>query len=306
MPVSTRMSDNILYSHTQPYWDFLRIEKQASPHTISNYQRQLKAISEMLLQAGTCEWNFVDASTVRWLLSQSHKQGLSAKSIGLRLVALRQFLDFLVKQGKLTVNPTIGIKSPKANKHLPKNIDAEQVAQLLNIESNDPLDLRDLAMMELMYSSGLRLSELQGLDLGDMDLHTGEVRILGKGNKERIVPIGSKALEAIHHWLSVRAEFNPQDNAVFLNRRGGRLSHRSIQLVMQKWGQKQHLDTHLHPHKLRHSFATHMLEASADLRAVQELLGHSSLSTTQIYTHLDFQHLAKIYDSAHPRAKRKK
>ncbi|OOH90622.1 tyrosine recombinase XerC [Pasteurellaceae bacterium 15-036681] len=295
-----------LYSHTQPYWDFLRIEKQASPHTLSNYQRQVKAVCEMLAQAEISNWQDVDASTVRWLLSQSHKQGLSAKSIGLRLVALRQFLDFLVRQGKLTVNPTIGIKSPKANKHLPKNIDAEQVAQLLNIESNQPLDLRDIAMMELMYSSGLRLSELQGLDLGDMDLNSQEVRILGKGNKERIVPIGSKAVEAINNWLAVRAEFKPQDNALFLNQRGGRLSHRSIQLAMKKWGQKQHLDTHLHPHKLRHSFATHMLEASADLRAVQELLGHSSLSTTQIYTHLDFQHLAKIYDSAHPRARRKK
>ncbi|MDH2997073.1 tyrosine recombinase XerC [Pasteurellaceae bacterium LFhippo2] len=297
---------NSLYSYSQPYWDFLRIEKQASPHTLSNYQRQLKAVTEMLTQAGVVSWQDIDASTVRWILSQSHKQGLSAKSIGLRLVALRQFLDFLVKQGKLTVNPTIGIKSPKASKHLPKNIDAEQVAQLLNIESNQPLDLRDIAMMELMYSSGLRLSELQGLDLGDMDLNSCEVKILGKGNKERIVPIGSKALQAMHNWLAVRTEFKPQDNAVFLNQRGGRLSHRSIQLAMKKWGQKQQLETHLHPHKLRHSFATHMLEASADLRAVQELLGHSSLSTTQIYTHLDFQHLAKIYDSAHPRARRKK
>lgn len=295
-----------LYHQTQPYWDFLRIEKQASPHTLSNYQRQLQAVCELLQQAEVTRWQELDASTVRWILSQSHKQGLSAKSIGLRLVALRQFLAFLVKQGELKVNPTLGIKSPKANKHLPKNIDAEQIGQLLNIDSNEPLDLRDVAMMELMYSSGLRLSELQGLDLGDMDLSNREVRLLGKGNKERIVPIGSKALDAIEHWLAVRGQFQPKDNAVFLNQRGGRLSHRSIQLVMKKWGQKQALDTHLHPHKLRHSFATHMLEASQDLRAVQELLGHSSLSTTQIYTHLDFQHLAKIYDSAHPRARRMK
>ncbi|AUI67051.1 MULTISPECIES: tyrosine recombinase XerC [Glaesserella] len=295
-----------LYQQTQPYWDFLRIEKQASPHTLSNYQRQLQAVCEMLQKADVAHWQDVDASTIRWILSQSHKQGLRAKSIGLRLVALRQFLAFLVKQGELKVNPTLGIKSPKANKHLPKNIDAEQIGQLLNIESNEPLDRRDVAMMELMYSSGLRLSELQQLDLGDMDLASGEVRLLGKGNKERIVPIGSKALDAIQKWLAVRGQFQPKDNAVFLNQRGGRLSHRSIQLVMKKWGQKQALDTHLHPHKLRHSFATHMLEASQDLRAVQELLGHSSLSTTQIYTHLDFQHLAKIYDSAHPRAKRKK
>lgn len=198
------------------------------------------------------------------------------------------------------------MKSPKVGKHLPKNIDAEQVGQLLEIESDKPNDIRDLAMMELMYSSGLRLSELQGLDLGDMDLSAKEVRVQGKGSKERIVPIGSKALNAISRWLEVRLQFKPQDNAVFLNNRGWRLSNRSIQLVMQKWGEKQGLESHLHPHKLRHSFATHMLEASGDLRAVQELLGHSSLSTTQIYTHLDFQHLAKIYDSAHPRARRKK
>lgn len=300
------MSAEQLFAETQDYWDFLRIEKQASPHTLSNYQRQLKAVSIQLAEKGVTQWQELDSSAVRWLLAQSHKQGLSAKSIGLRLVALRQFLAFLVQQGKLLANPAIGIKSPKVGKHLPKNIDAEQISQLLNIESDEPMDIRDLAMMELMYSSGLRLSELQGLDLGDMDLATGEVRLLGKGNKERIVPIGSKAISALKRWLSVRLQFHPQDNAVFLNKRGGRLSHRSIQLAMQKWGEKQGLSSHLHPHKLRHSFATHLLEASADLRAVQELLGHSSLSTTQIYTHLDFQHLAKIYDSAHPRARRKK
>lgn len=295
-----------LYQHTQPYWDFLRIEKQASLHTISNYQRQLQAVSELLVQAEINAWQQVEASTVRWILIQSHKQKLGAKSIGLRLVALRQFLAFLVKRGELKVNPAQGIKAPKVGKHLPKNIDAEQVTQLLNIQSDKPLAQRDLAMMELMYSSGLRLSELQGLNLDNMDLTNGEVKVLGKGNKERIVPIGSKAITAIQNWLVVREQFQPKENALFINQRGGRLSHRSIQLAMEKWGKIQALDTHLHPHKLRHSFATHLLEASQDLRAVQELLGHSSLSTTQIYTHLDFQHLAKIYDTAHPRARRKK
>ncbi|WGE31546.1 tyrosine recombinase XerC [Actinobacillus genomosp. 2] len=299
-------SQNILYLQTKPYWDFLRIEKQASQHTLSNYQRQLLAVSEMLNQAGILQWQEVNSATVRWIITQSNKQGLGAKSIALRLVALRQWFNYLIRQEQMSVNPAVGIKAPKANKRLPKNIDAEQVGQLLTSDSNDPSDLRDLAMMELMYSSGLRLSELQGLDLGDMDLAGREVRLLGKGNKERIVPIGSKALEALNRWLAVRGQFKPQDNAVFLNKRGGRLSHRSIQLVMQKWGEKQGLESHLHPHKLRHSFATHMLEASGDLRAVQELLGHSNLSTTQIYTHLDFQHLAKIYDAAHPRARRKK
>ncbi|MDE8035353.1 tyrosine recombinase XerC [Actinobacillus equuli subsp. equuli] len=299
-------SQNALYLQTKLYWDYLRIEKQASPHTLSNYQRQLLAVSEMFSQAGISAWQDVNAAAVRWMLTQSHKQGLSAKSIGLRLVALRQWFNYLVQQEQMMVNPALGIKSPKVGKHLPKNIDAEQVGQLLNVEASEPLELRDLAMMELMYSSGLRLSELQGLDLGDMDLAAREVKVLGKGNKERILPIGTKALQALQAWLGVRNDFNPQDNAVFLNKRGGRLSHRSIQLAMQKWGKKQGLETHLHPHKLRHSFATHMLEASGDLRAVQELLGHSSLSTTQIYTSLDFQHLAQIYDAAHPRARRKK
>lgn len=299
------MSAEKLYAHTQSYWDFLRIEQQVSPHTLSNYQRQLKAICEFFAQAGISEWQGVDVSSVRWMLAQSHRNGLGARSIGLRLVALRQFLAFLVRKGELKTNVAIGIKAPKTPKHLPKNIDAEQVTQLLNSDSNEPLDLRDLAMMELMYSSGLRLSELQGLNVSDMDLAVGEVKVLGKRSKERIVPIGSKAIEAIRRWLEVRSMFNPQDNALFLNKKGGRLAHRSIQLAMEKWGKQQGLTSHLHPHKLRHSFATHMLEASADLRAVQELLGHSNLSTTQIYTHLDFQHLAKIYDSAHPRARRK-
>lgn len=298
--------DNTLYAQIQPYWDYLRAEKQVSPHTLSNYQRQLQAVCAMLKQQQISSWQEVDASVIRWILSQSHKQGLGAKSIGVRLVALRQWFAYLVKNEQLQANPALGIKAPKVGRHLPKNVDAEQVAQLLNTEATTPLEIRDLAMMELMYSSGLRLSELQGLDLDRMDLSTREVRLLGKGNKERIVPIGSKALEAIHRWLEVRMRFNPQDNAVFLNNRGGRLSHRSIQLIMEKWGRKQGLETHLHPHKLRHSFATHMLEGSGDLRAVQELLGHSSLATTQIYTHLDFQHLAKVYDAAHPRARKKK
>lgn len=306
MPLNSPLANHPLYQQTARYWDFLRIEKQVSPHTLANYQRQLLAVVALLDKEGITSWQAVDSSTVRWILTQSHKQDLSAKSIGLRLVALRQFLAYLVKLKLLPANPAVGIKSPKVGKHLPKNIDAEQVEQLLSYESDKPTDKRDLAMMELMYSSGLRLSELQGLDLTDMDLHSQEVKLLGKGNKERIVPIGSRALKALRDWLEVRNEFKPQDQAVFLNQRGGRISHRSIQLIMQKWGQKQGLDSHLHPHKLRHSFATHMLEASGDLRAVQELLGHSSLSTTQIYTHLDFQHLAKVYDSAHPRARRKK
>lgn len=297
---------NPLFLQTQPYWDFLRIEKQVSPHTLQNYQRQLVAASDLLLEMGIDAWEDVDSSSIRLLLTQSHKKGLSAKSIGLRLVALRQWFVYLIKIGKITSNPTLGIKSPKVGKHLPKNIDTEQMIQLLDVQSDMPSDIRDIAIMELMYSSGLRLSELQGLNLEEMDLKAREVKVNGKGSKERIVPIGSKALNAMNLWLNVRSQFKPKDTAVFINQRGTRLSHRSIQLILKKWGEKQGLESHLHPHKLRHSFATHMLEASGDLRAVQELLGHSSLSTTQVYTHLNFQHLAKIYDSAHPRARRQK
>ena len=197
-------SDNPLFQQTSPYWDYLRLEKQVSPHTLKNYQRQLFAVCELLDYQQVQSWLDVDSSTVRWVLSQSHKQGLSAKSIGLRLVVLRQWFAYLLKMGEISVNPAVGIKAPKQPKHLPKNVEAEQLSQLLNIEANSPLEKRDLAMMELMYSSGLRLSELQGLDLDKLDLQAGEVRLLGKGNKERIVPVGSKAKQALKAWLEVR------------------------------------------------------------------------------------------------------
>ena len=282
MPSTT----NPLFQQTSPYWDFLRLEKQVSPHTLKNYQRQLFAICELLDREQVQSWLDIDSSTVRWVLSQSHKQGLSAKSIGLRLVVLRQWFAYLLKMEEVSVNPAIGIKAPKQPKHLPKNVEAEQLSQLLNMEANSPLEKRDLAMMELMYSSGLRLSELQGLDLDKLDLQAGEVRLLGKGNKERIVPVGSKAKQALKTWLEVRGSLTPQDNAIFLNKRGGRLSHRSIQLIMEKWGKKQGLETHLNPHKLRHSFATHLLESGYDIRTIQELLGHSDVKTTMVYTHV--------------------
>ena len=232
MPSTT----NPLFQQTSPYWDFLRLEKQVSPHTLKNYQRQLFAICELLDREQVQSWLDMDSSTVRWVLSQSHKQGLSAKSIGLRLVVLRQWFAYLLKMGEISVNPAVGVKAPKQPKHLPKNVEAEQLSQLLNVEANSPLEKRDLAMMELMYSSGLRLSELQGLDLDKLDLQAGEVRLLGKGNKERIVPVGSKAKQALENWLAVRGCFAPKENALFLNKHGGRLSHRSADYG--KMGQK--------------------------------------------------------------------
>lgn len=289
----------------QKYYDYLRIERRLSPYTLLNYQRQLTAVTDMLTQNGIHSWQQVTSSVVRFILAESRKSGLHEKSLALRLSALRRFLAYLVVQGELKVNPATGISAPKQGKHLPKNIDQEQIGKLLDNHSSEPIDIRDRAMLELMYSSGLRLSELQGLDLNHVNLQSREVRVLGKGSKERILPVGHEALEAIKDWLRVRLRFNPTDDALFVSSQGGRLTPRAIQKRMEIWGVKQGLSTRLNPHKLRHSFATHMLEASSDLRAVQELLGHSNLATTQIYTHLDFQHLADVYDQAHPRAKRK-
>ncbi len=290
----------------QKYWDYLRIERQLSAHTLLNYQRQLSAVVEILQQNDLRTWQQVTPGVVRFILADSKKSGLKEKSLALRLSALRQFFSYLVMQGELKVNPATGISAPKQSRLLPKNIDQEQIGKLLNNQSKEPIDIRDRAMLELMYSSGLRLSELQGLNLSSINTRVREVRVLGKVNKERILPFGRYASHAVQEWLKVRLLFNPKDDALFVSSLGNRMSHRSIQKRMEIWGVKQGLNSHLNPHKLRHSFATHMLEASSDLRAVQELLGHSNLSTTQIYTHLDFQHLAQVYDNAHPRAKRKK
>lgn len=289
----------------QKYWTYLKIERQVSPHTLSNYQRQLVRVVEILQHAGIQQWQQVTPSVVRFVIAQSHKDGLHEKSLALRLSALRRFLSYLVQLGELKVNPATGISAPKQAKHLPKNIDTEQVQQLLANDSKEPIDIRDRAIIELLYSSGLRLSELQGLNLNSINIRVREVRVIGKGNKERVVPLGRYASHAIQQWLKVRLLFNPKDEALFVSQLGNRMSHRAIQMRLETWGIRQGLNSHLNPHKLRHSFATHMLEASSDLRAVQELLGHSNLSTTQIYTHLNFQHLAEVYDSAHPRAKRK-
>ncbi|QLB13645.1 tyrosine recombinase XerC subunit [Bisgaardia hudsonensis] len=288
------------------YWAYLRIERQVSPYTLTNYQHQLNTVLKILQQNDIQCWQQITPSIVRFVLAQSKKEGLKEKSLALRLSAFRQFLNYLVQQNEIKVNPATGISSPKQAKHLPKNIDSEQIQQLLANDSKEPIDIRDRAMLELMYSSGLRLSELNSLNLNSINTRVRELRVIGKGNKERILPFGRYASKAIQDWLKVRQLFNPKDDALFVSQLGNRLSNRSIQKRMETWGIRQGLTNHLNPHKLRHSFATHMLESSSDLRAVQELLGHSSLSTTQIYTHLDFQHLAQVYDSAHPRAKRKK
>ena len=234
------------------------------------------------------------------------RRGLSSRSIALQLSALRSFCRYLLQQQLLTSDPTTGISAPKQAKPLPKNMDVDEISQLLGASDDDPLALRDQAIMELFYSSGLRLAELAALDCRDLDFAQQLVTVTGKGGKQRMVPVGGKAIAALKAWLKIRPVLAGADEpALFVSKQQRRISHRSIQQRLKKWAGHQALANNVHPHKLRHSFATHMLESSGDLRGVQELLGHANLATTQVYTHLDFQHLAKVYDAAHPRAKRK-
>ena len=289
------------------FLDYLRIERQLSVNTRSNYGRNLSAMAEQLTELALATWSALTIHHVRGIATRMHKSGLSPRSIATKLSALRSFCDWLIIQGQLQANPARGVSAPKQGRPLPKNLDVDELHQLMNIDEADPLAIRDRAIMELMYSSGLRLAELVDLNLGDIQFAERQVRVIGKGNKERILPVGRMALEWLEKWLKVRATLaGGEEFALFVSQRQRRISHRSVQLRMAEWGGKQSLSSHIHPHKLRHSFATHMLESSGDLRAVQELLGHADLATTQIYTHLDFQHLAKAYDNAHPRAKREK
>ncbi|MCE0802697.1 tyrosine recombinase XerC [Buttiauxella sp. A2-C1_F] len=285
---------------------YLKVERQLSPLTLLNYGRQLTAIITLAGEMNMSTWQQCDAAAVRSITVRSRKAGLGSSSLALRLSALRSFFDWCVSQGELKANPAKGITTPKTGRHLPKNIDVDDVSRLLDIDINDPLAVRDRAMLEVMYGAGLRLSELVNMDCRHIDLTTGEVWVIGKGSKERRVPVGKSAVTWVEHWLDLRELFGPDDDALFLSKQGKRISTRNVQKRFSEWGIKQGLNSHVHPHKLRHSFATHMLESSGDLRGVQELLGHANLSTTQIYTHLDFQHLASVYDAAHPRAKRGK
>ncbi|MCC8367345.1 tyrosine recombinase XerC [Xenorhabdus sp. PB61.4] len=291
----------------EAFLHYLRVERRLSPMTIINYRRHLTVLAEMSLEMGITEWQALDVTKVRMFATRSRRAGLHSASLALRLSSLRSFLDWMVTQEKMEANPAKVVSAPRKKQHLPKNMDVDEVNQLLNIDLNDPLSVRDRTMMEVMYGAGLRLSELVGLDCRHLDLESGEVWVYGKGSKERKVPIGRIALEWLQRWLVMRELFEPEDNAVFISTQSGkRMSTRNVQKRFEQWGIRQGVNSHIHPHKLRHSFATHILESSGDLRAVQELLGHANLSTTQIYTHLNFQHLAKVYDVAHPRAKRGK
>jgi integrase/recombinase XerC len=288
------------------YLRHLGTERRLSPHTVSNYARDLSALADFIEHGNLAGWSTVDSQHVRVFAARAHAGGLSPRSVQRRLSAVRGFFNYLVRERIVASNPAVDIRAPKAGKRLPGTLDADQLNHLLDIPPEDALAVRDKAIMELFYSSGLRLDELVGLDLGALDLADRTVRVLGKGRKARIVPVGRKADESLRHWLRERAGIaKPSESALFVGRNGARLKHRAIQLRIAHWARRKGLPTHVYPHLFRHSFATHLLESSKDLRGVQELLGHADISTTQIYTHLDFAHLARTYDASHPRAKRK-
>lgn len=300
-------SDTPLLAAIDDYLHHLHHEKQASPHTCDNYARDLHSFADFLNTQNVSEAIGVDSQHVRSFISQQHRRGLGSRSLQRRLSSLRSFYNFLLRHGRAKQNPALGISAPKAEKRLPDVLDVDQVNQLLNIDKSDPLHVRDWAIMELTYSCGLRLSEVVNLNLDMVDLRDATTRVIGKGRKERILPIGRYAIEALQQWLQQRIHIAKADElALFVNKNGGRLGQRSIQQRLRNWAIKQGISQHVHPHMLRHSFASHILQSSGDLRAVQELLGHSDISTTQIYTHVDFQHLASVYDKAHPRARKKK
>ncbi|WP_086971508.1 tyrosine recombinase XerC [Vibrio coralliirubri] len=297
---------NSLQKPLSRFYEYLRSEKGLSLHTQRNYKQQLETMAGHLVTLGLKDWGQVDAAWVRQLASKGMREGMKASSIATRLSSLRSFFDFLVLRGEMTANPAKGVSAPRKQRPLPKNLDVDEVGQLLDVNEDDPLSIRDRAMMEVMYGAGLRLAELVGINLKDVLVRQGEIRVIGKGDKERKAPFSGLAKEWVDKWLKVRGELaSPGESALFVSKLGTRISHRSVQKRMEEWGKKQSVASHISPHKLRHSFATHVLESSQNLRAVQELLGHENISTTQVYTHLDFQHLAQAYDQAHPRARKK-
>ena len=287
------------------YLEELRVARRSSPHTVSNYARDLRSIARLAEAREIDDWQSLSADNVRAIIAEQHRNGISGRSLARRLSALRGLYNFMMGQNQCAVNPAQDILAPKDKKALPATLDPDEVSRLLAQNLSDPMICRDLAMFELMYSSGLRLAELVSIDLADLDLSVGQVRVTGKGGKVRDLPVGEHAVNAVNKWLGYRRSLPGADErAVFLSSRGQRIAPRTVQMRLKKLAESQGLERDCYPHMLRHSFASHLLESSGDLRAVQELLGHADISTTQIYTHLDFQRLAQVYDDAHPRAKR--
>lgn len=292
------------------YLDYLRHERGYSPQTIATYQRQLTATA-VFFNDSLNGWHTLTERHLQQHLAACRRQELSARTLALRVAALRSLFRYMQQQKMRGDNPALYLSVPKPDRNLPKNLDVDELNHFLSFDSTDDvLACRDKAMLELFYSSGLRLDELVNADIGDIDWQQRLIRVTGKGSKQRILPVGSVAIEALQQWLKQRPALadklpDEEQNALFISNKLRRISARQIRQRVGLWAQKQGLNQHVHPHMLRHSFASHLLESSGDLRAVQELLGHANLSTTQVYTHLDFQHLAKVYDNAHPRAKKK-
>lgn len=288
----------------QQYCDYIATVRRLSPHTVVNYQRDLQEVARYFTEQSPLELSSHD---IRLYVGALHRQGQAGKSIQRKLSSIRQFYQYFIRQRLHNSNPALGVRPPKAAKKLPRVFSTDELDHLLDYSAEGFFEVRDKAMVELFYSSGLRLAEIADLDLPDVDKRSATVKVTGKGNKERIVPLGKLALTALQAWLLLReGKLTEGQQALFISQQGKRMTNRNIQLRLAKLGADRGSQKRLHPHMLRHSFASHVLESSGDLRAVQEMLGHSDISTTQIYTHLDFQHLAKTYDAAHPRAHKKK
>jgi integrase/recombinase XerC len=283
-------------------------ERRLSGQTLTAYRRDLERLNVWLTETGSVTIDRLDEQAVRQYLAWRHRKGASGRTLQRELSSLRSFYRWLLREGLALSNPAIGVRAPKSPRRLPATLDADQLCSLLDHPADDDLlAIRDQAMVELFYSSGLRLAELVAVNLGEIDMVEGELAVLGKGSKTRRVPVGVKAREAIRRWMRVRANLAGADEpALFVSSRGTRIHPRTVEVRLAQWARSQGATRDLHPHLLRHSFATHLLESSGDLRAVQELLGHADIGTTQVYTHLDFQHLAQVYDQTHPRAKKAK
>jgi integrase/recombinase XerC len=292
--------------HVKNYFIYLKNERGLSERTLMAYQRDLDQLLGFLEIEKIDQPNQVTQHHIRAFIAQRHRQGLGGKSLQRLLSAIRSLYKWMLREGIAEHNPASPVRAPKSPRHLPATLDADSIGQLLDIPCDTPLAIRDKAIMELFYSSGLRLSELASLHWDQLDLPSGMVTVTGKGNRSRMVPVGRIAVEALLEWRKARAAFASfEEPHVFVSKQGKPIATRTIQTRIRYWAKHQGMPQNIYPHLLRHSFASHMLESSGDLRAVQELLGHADISTTQIYTHLDFQHLAKVYDKAHPRAKKK-
>ena len=297
------MADNPLESRIEGFIAYLRIERRYSPATLANYTRSLRRLREFLAAQGVTRWRQVRGEQIQALIAKSHRAGLSPGSLRDMLSAYRSFYRWLAREGEAATNPAIGVRSPKALRKLPQVLDVDEVGALLDFPADDPESVRDRALLELLYSSGLRVSELTSVRWRNLDMAEGMIRVTGKGSKTRIVPVGGKAIAALQ---ALREQDNPgADDPLVRGQLGKPLTPGGVRARLKRRAKDQGVWKRVYPHLLRHSCASHELESSGDLRAVQELLGHADIGTTQIYTHLDFQHLAKVYDAAHPRARRK-